>query len=161
MKDEEPHQNIASETIIVSTEQGVVLTGNRMDAFEARMMASIRKPFYTIMVILMIMFVLLFGASIALSRGNATLNRLDVTVANTDNLVQGATGPEARERQQAASARFLAELSCQWQKDLQKIVDSLVERKVLNFPPGTSVVDERCLTPETTTTTTTTTPPGG
>lgn len=132
----------AGAVTVTSQEPGIVLTGTIAQAFEARILASVQKLFFTQFVLLIIVFVWLFGMSIFLSRLNSTLNSLDDTVNNTDEIVSRVTGPEAVAEQQKAQAqvvqKIIDDMNCADQHNLQRAIDNLV-------PNAESIIEEKCV----------------
>lgn len=136
-----PDEGKESKTLVVTTEDGVVLTGNRIEMFEAKIIKSIHRPFYLVMGIFGFIFILLIGGAVFLRSLNDTVN-------NTDRIVTEVAGPEARAKavkQQSALIQSLVnEMDCRDQENLQKLIDSLVQtgfQPLADLPP---IVDPSC-----------------
>lgn len=137
---------IASETLVVTTEDGVVITGNRLQALEGRLIKAVRRPFYIVGGLIAFLFVFLAGLGIVLSNMNDTVN-------NTDKIVTEATGPNAQAQQRLAIEALVNGMDCRDQANLQRLVDQLARA---GFDPLATVVilQPRCNTPDPATTTT-------
>jgi hypothetical protein len=136
-----PDEGKESKTLVVTTEDGVVLTGKRIEMFEAKIIKSIQRPFYLVMGIFGFIFILLIGGAIFLRSLNDTVN-------NTDKIVTEVAGPDARAKavkQQAALIQSLVDqMDCRDQENLQKLIDNLVQsgfRALGNLPP---IVEPDC-----------------
>lgn len=139
--------NIQKETIVVSTEDGIVLTGSRLEGFENRIVSSIRKPFFAFLVLMMIQFVIMAGGAIVVSNmGN--------TVDNTDRLVVNATGEEAQKAQAETVQRLLDAMNCNNQLNNQRTLKVLFEGR-LPQDKLEDLVDASCRPRSAETTTTT------
>lgn len=137
MTGESTSRDIEKETIVVTTEDGIVLTGSRVQALEARLMHSLQGPFRILYSLLVLLFVMLFGLSLFLTR-------LSATVGHTENTVNSVTGPEARAAQARNTQGILDQMSCQDQKNLQKFVDNLVAAGFTQLGQLPSIVDPKC-----------------
>jgi len=128
-------------TLVVTTEDGLVLTGNRIEIFEARIVESIRKPFYLVMGIFGFIFIILIGGAVFLRSLNDTVN-------NTDRIVTEVAGPEARAQsikaQSALIQKLVDEMDCRDQENLQKLIDNLVKSGVTMLKGLEPVVDPIC-----------------
>ena len=134
----EPNENIQSETIVVTTEQGVVLTGTRVEAFEARIIKAIRRPFHMTGLLQGFLFVMLIGLGVILGNLSSTAN-------STDRIVKNATSPEAQAQQGEVIKQLLTGINCQDQKNLQKLVDSLVAAGSQQLRTLPSLIDPSCI----------------
>lgn len=131
------NENIQSETIVVTTEQGVVMTGSSVQAFEARVVTAIRRPFYLNMFIQGILFIMLIGLGLVLSNINDA-------ATSTDHIVKAVTGPRAQQQQTETLNTLLAGINCQDQKNLQKLIDNLKAAGATQFNTLPSLVDPSC-----------------
>lgn len=130
-------ENIHAETIVVTTEQGVVMTGSRAEAFESRIMKSVRRPFFLTAMIQGFLFIMLLGLGLLL--GN-----INDAVTSTDTIVKTVTGPEAQAQQKQTVEDLLAGINCQDQKNLQKLIDNLSAAGASQFKTLPPLVDPSC-----------------
>lgn len=116
---------------IMTTEDGVVITSEKADALEARVLASFRKPFFLIGGLVVLIFVILLGMSVFLSRLDDTVSNVQTNVNNTDKIVTEVAGPEARkaqgEQQQKFIDGFTQGMNCDNQNNLQRFVDQMAK----------------------------------
>lgn len=132
------------QTLVVGTEDGIVLTGSRIDSFEAKITGVVRRPFYAISGAIFILFVLVAGLGILMNNMNETVTRIDTTATN-------AVGPEAQEQQKIALDHLvdglLDGMDCKDQLNLQRFADRLAEKGIILFQ-DISVVEPACKTPK-------------
>lgn len=133
-------QGLEKETLVIGSEDGLVLTGNRMEAFEGRLMASIRRPFLLLGGLLFIFFVLLIA-------GGVLLSKMNDRVSNSEDILIQATSPKAQKQQQVIIDKLVDDLldgvDCKDQLNLQRLVDRLADK---GFEPlaGITVVEPVC-----------------
>lgn len=132
---------------VVTTEEGLVITDEKADALEARVVGAFRKPFYLIGGLIVLIFVILLGLSVFLSRLSDTVDSMKTNVNNTDQIVTAVAGPEARKAQAEQTTKFLdtfsAKLDCTQQNNLQRLVDELAHKGFDQFK-DVSVIKEPC-----------------
>jgi hypothetical protein len=145
------HRNIERETLVVSTEDGLVMTGTRAKAFEQRVIASVRKPFFMVFGLIGFIFILLLAGSLVMTRFSHALNELgtsqkdlNVIVTHTDAIATNLTGPEAVARQQANLKALAATLDCQQQKLFQRYINTLAESGISQLAGVNDFVDPQC-----------------
>lgn len=124
-----------------------------------------KQPFRSARFLGFVVFVLLIGGAVFLSNLNNTVNHVrhtvnhtdktvghvDITASNTDKIVSRVTGPEAQKQQLAAQAKIVdalvSQLDCQDQRNLQKLIDNLIDAGMTQFSGVKSVVEPRCQLP--------------
>lgn len=147
-KNEKITTDLEKETIVVTTEQGIILTGSRAEALEARVLASVRKPFYIFTLLILVVFVILMGITILVARINGTVNHVTVVADRTDFLVNQVAGPEARARsaqqQEQVIHNLVAAMDCQDQRNLQKVLDGLTQAGLTQLSNVKSIVEPQC-----------------
>lgn len=138
-------------THVTTTEDGIVVTGDKAEALEARVLASFRRPFFLLGVLMVVIFVLLLGGSVFLNHLDGTVNRMDKTVANTDKIVTEVAGPEARKAQAGQQQKFIdgftQGMNCSNQNNLQRFVDQMAKN---GFPEldNVNVIKPPCVKEE-------------
>lgn len=145
--------HIETESIVVTTEDGVVITGNRLAAFEARIIAKVTSRDHALFGAVGVLFVLFVGIAFF-------LGRLSNTVDSSDRILKAATGPAARQQNQEVLNGLLDNMNCLNQKNLQRFLDRLASAGVIKATGIDTLVDDSCaeikppsVTPTTTTTT--------
>lgn len=137
-------EGIEKETLVSTTEEGLVVTGEKADALENRILTAVRKPAAVLLVLIVILYVIMAG--LVLFLGN-----LEDTVDNTNRIVEEVAGPEARaagaEQQAAIVKQLIDGFDCKDQINLQRFVDQLNEKGV-SFLQGVDVVEDECMPKE-------------
>lgn len=142
---EPPSEHLETETIVVTSEQGVVITGNKLDAFEARVKESNRRNLRPIYGLITVLFVLLAGLGIVLTN-------VSDTVKNTDDTISRVTGTEGQDQNAKAIQSLISNVNCANQKNLQRLLDKLAASGEIKVPQGDTFVDLACTTTTTSTT---------
>lgn len=150
LEDEAGH--IEAETIVVTTEDGVVLTGNRLTAFEARIVARMQKRDHALFGCIAVLFVLMVGGAFFLGNLSKTVNR-------TDRTLKDNTGPKAQAQSATIIKSLIDSFDCTEQRNLQRLIAKINESETRsNLAITGSVVQARCeptttIAPATTSTT--------
>lgn len=130
--------------LVVTEEEGLVVTDSAADALEARIIQSVRKPFYMVGFLLAFVFVMMIGGAVLMDRLSDTLHHTDKTVNNTDQIISAAVSPEARAKQAQSIKDILAQVDCQDQRNLQRLIDKLVNAGFVQLKAVGSIVEEEC-----------------
>lgn len=154
MTTEDHTSGIEKPAVVATTEDGVVITGTKAEAFEARVMRSVRKPFFIISFVILVLIVTIAGGGIVLNNMNdtithinATVDHIDITASNTDKVVSTATGPEAQQRQAETVKIFLSQVDCQQQRNLQRLIDNLVAAGMKQLATVQPLIEPQCQPP--------------
>lgn len=140
--------NEEAKSLVVTAEDGVVLTGQRALLFEARVMSSVRKPFLVMGMLQLMTFVILLGLGIFVSNLNEAVN-------DTHTIVRDATGAKAQQNSADVIKKLVADVSCENQRTFQRALNALAaggSRPAQNSP---NIVNPECEIQGTTTTQTT------
>jgi hypothetical protein len=115
---------------VTTTEEGVVITDEKVDALETRVLHAFRGPFFLLFGLIILVFVILGGMTIFMNRLDNTVGDMQSNVNNTDKIVTEVAGPEARkagaEQQKKFIETFSQGMNCDQQNNLQRLVDQLV-----------------------------------